>query len=160
MSLPCGGRCRSKAPQPPLPLQKGHDWEEYIKFVVCSVKPHSSMRLRLSYYLWLAVCMLALVILYHSHLKAVQSFSKSYQAPPKDDSQKSRAGYGTSTSSAVITSQEIDNVIFTESPPLNPNEVPAGSTLSDRIIVVGKLTSEDTTWVGEELSELVLRYLK
>lgn len=113
------------------------------------------MRLRLSYYFWLTACLLALVILYHSHLKAVQSFSKSYQAIPKDDSQRSRAGYETSTSSSVITAQETDNVIFTESPPLNPNEIPAGSTPSDRIIVVGMLISEDTTWVEEELSELV-----
>ena len=115
--------------------------------------------MKLSYHVWLTAGLLFLLILFHSHLGFVRSSWKSYHTTHEDDDQKASADFGNSTSSSVVATKETEFITSTVSPSSNSTKTPAAPTPSDKIIVVGKLTTEDTTWVEEELSELVLRSL-
>ena len=119
--------------------------------------------MRVSYRFWLAVCLLSLVILLYDQFEIFQSSWETYSPIGKNKGQNGGVASGNTTSTSVVAVQEAEYINFTASttlashtPPSNPPETPASPAPSDKIIVAGTLITENTTWIVEELSELVL----
>ena len=111
----------------------------------------------LSYRFWLAAGLFSLIILLYSQLELVWPSWETYSRIGKNNGQKTSVGDEFATSSSVVAVQKTEHITLTSVvQPSNPTETPTAPTPLDKIIVAGKLATENTTWIGEDLSESVL----